>query len=183
MAKIMIVGASNVGKTSLINRLVFRDFSNVSPTIGVNFAQKVCMGDAGPVSLSIWDLSGHPRFLCLMPRFCNGATGVMIVFDLTNPDSLEEGAKWMHRISSYIGSPKQYAVVLVGNKADLTPRISTSEIQTFCNLHHISDYIRCSSKSGENVKLAFEALCSAMQRDVSVLLDFKDKISCDERVM
>lgn len=163
MAKVLIAGASNVGKTSLVNSLIFQRFFHVSPTIGVNFAQKVCMGDAGPLSLSIWDLSGHSRFRCLMPRFSSGATGVMLVFDLTNPESLNEGAEWLHHISSYIKPPKQYAVVLIGNKADLPPRISTSEIQTFCNLYNLSDYVQCSSKSGENVKQAFETLCSAMQ--------------------
>ncbi|MFX1563601.1 MAG: Rab family GTPase [Promethearchaeota archaeon] len=165
MAKVLVAGASNVGKTSLVNSLVFQGFFHVSPTIGVNFAQKVCIGDAGPVSLSIWDLSGHSRFRCLMPRFCTGATGVMLVFDLNNPESLSKCAEWLNRISSYINPPTQYTAVLIGNKSDLPPQISPSEIEKFCNLYNISDYVQCSAKSGENVKQAFETLCSAMQHN------------------
>jgi len=169
MAKVLVAGASDVGKTSLVNSLVFQNFFSVSPTIGVNFAQKVCMGDAGPVSLSVWDLSGHSRFRCLMPRFCSGAMGMMLVFDLSNPESLDECGEWLKRILSYINLPKLHATVLVGNKADLPQRISNREIQTFCTLNNISDYIQCSSKSGENVKQAFEKLCSVIQQSNPVL--------------
>ena len=47
LAKVLVAGGSGVGKTSLVNRLVFSDFRDVLPTIGVNFAQKVCIGNAG----------------------------------------------------------------------------------------------------------------------------------------
>jgi small GTP-binding protein len=165
LAKVLVAGANNVGKTSLVNSLVFEGFTDVKPTIGVNFAQKVCHGDAGPVNLSIWDLSGHERFRCLMPRFCQGATGIALVFDLTSPDSLEAASQWLEFITSWNTSPNQMAITLVGNKLDLQPTIAVETIHDFCTRHQITDYIPCSAKTGKNVKLAFSTLCSAMQRN------------------
>ncbi len=164
LAKVLVAGANNVGKTTLVNSLIFEGFSEVTPTIGVNFAQKICHGEGGPINLSIWDLSGHERFRCLMPRFCQGATGVVLVFDVTEPNSLEVTRSWLEYIASWNTAPGSFALVLVGNKIDLGQVISDESIQIFCTQNHIVDYILCSAKTGKNIKLVFSTLCSAMQR-------------------
>jgi len=165
LAKVLIAGATNVGKTSLVNSLIFEGFTDVTPTIGVNFAQKICFGEAGPINLSIWDLSGHERFRCLMPRFCQGAAGVVLVFDVTMPTSLEAAGQWLEFISSWNTTLGSFAIILVGNKADIHPAIPQKTIQAFCTHHHISDYIPCSAKTGNNVRRVFSTLCTAMQRN------------------
>ena len=165
LAKVLVAGANNVGKTSLVNRLVFGEFTEVTPTIGVNFAQKICHGEEGPINLSIWDLSGHERFKCLMPRFCQGATGIALVFDVTAPESLKTARQWLEFISSWNSCQQNLAVILVGSKTDQPPVIPLKTIQEFCVHHPISDYIPCSAKTGKNVELVFSALCSAMQRN------------------
>jgi small GTP-binding protein len=165
IAKVLIAGAPGAGKTSLVHSFVFDGFTEVTPTIGVNFAQKVCCGEAGPLNLSIWDLSGHPRFRCLMPRFCQGATGVVLVVDVTEPDSLDTASQWLEFISSFNNLQQEFAVVLAGNKGDLPGVLTQKRIQRFCALHNIMEYIPCSAKTGENVRLVFDSLCSAMQRN------------------
>ncbi len=165
LAKVLVAGANNVGKTSLVNSLVFEGFTDVRPTIGVNFAQKICYGEKGPINLSIWDLSGHERFRCLMPRFCQGATGLVLVFDVTRPESLEVAGQWLEFISSWNTSQGTFSVVLVGNKTDQEQVIPLKTIQAFCTHHLITDYVPCSAKKGENVKFVFGTLCSAMQRN------------------
>ncbi len=165
IAKVLIAGAPSAGKTSLVHSLIFEGFTEVAPTIGVNFAQKVCRGEAGPVNLSIWDLSGQSRFRCLMPRFCQGANGVVLVVDLTDPDSLDIAGQWLELISSFNNLQQEFAVVLAGNKGDLLGVLTQKRIQLFCARHNIMEYIPCSAKTGENVRLVFESLCSAMQRN------------------
>ncbi len=81
LAKVLVVGACDVGKTSLVNRLVFRDFVEVSPTVGVNLAHKVCNGSGGQLKISICDFCGQPGFSPLMPGLCSGAVGVFFFFD------------------------------------------------------------------------------------------------------
>jgi small GTP-binding protein len=163
LAKVLVVGAADVGKTSLVNRLVFRDFVDVSPTVGVNLAHKVCTGHGGPLKLSIWDLSGHPRFSTLMPRFCSGASGVVVVVDLSDPASLEEAASWLKLIQTNTDPEEPYVVVLAGNKTDLPRRVSDDAIDQFCAAHDVAAYVACSAKSGENVPLAFRTLCTTLQ--------------------
>jgi len=72
LAKVLVIGESETGKTSLVNRFVFHDFLAVEPTVGVNFAQKVMTGRDGPLNLSIWDLSGQALPLPNAPilRWC-----------------------------------------------------------------------------------------------------------------
>ena len=171
IAKVLIAGAPGAGKTSLVNSLVFEGFTEVSPTIGVNFAQKICHGEAGPINLSIWDLSGQPRFRCLMPRFCHGATGVVLVFDMTNPESLDIASQWLDFISSFNNLEERFAISLAGNKGDLPTVIDRSTIQSFCAKHNIMSYTRCSAKTGENVRFVFDSLCSIMQRNHLVVTE------------
>ncbi len=169
IAKVLIAGAPGAGKTSLVHSLIFEGFTEVAPTIGVNFAQKVCRGEAGPVNLSIWDLSGQPRFQCLMPRFCQGATGVILVVDVTKSRSLDTAGQWLEFISSFNNVQQEFAVVLAGNKGDLPAVLSQKRIQLFCARHNIMEYIQCSAKTGANVRVVFDSLCSAMQRKHLVL--------------
>ncbi len=164
IAKVLIAGSSGVGKTSLVHSYVFDGFADVAPTIGVNFAQKLWNGENGSINLSIWDLSGNPRFRCLMPRFCTGAAGLILMFDLTDTESLETARKWLRYISSWNALNHEYSVVLVGNKADLPPLIQPETIHMICNKESINEYIQCSAKTGKNVKLVFDTLCSLMQR-------------------
>ena len=177
LAKVLVAGASQVGKTSLVNSLVFDGFTEVTPTIGVNFAQKLCHTDIGSVNLSIWDLSGQERFRCLMPRFCQGATGIVLVFDVTVPASLESAGQWLTHIASYNPTPPEYAVVLAGNKLDQSPIIPLEDIQTFCDQFQILDYIPCSAKTGENVKQVFRTLSTRMQRSYSDLTETAPKVT------
>jgi small GTP-binding protein len=175
LAKVLVAGATNVGKTSLVNSLIFEGFAEVTPTIGVNFAQKLCHNDIGAVNLSIWDLSGQERFRCLMPRFCQGATGLVLVFDVTEPASLDSAGHWLTHIASYNPTPPEYAVVLTGNKLDKSPVIPLEDIQAFCDQNQITDYIPCSAKTGENVKRVFQTLCTRMQQSCFDLIETATK--------
>lgn len=177
LAKVLVAGATNVGKTSLVNSLIFKEFTSVTPTIGVNFAQKICHGKTGPINLSIWDLSGQERFQCLMPRFCQGATGVALVFDVTQPESLETASQWLKFISSWNTCYGTLAIVLVGNKTDLQPTISPKAIRLFCARHQIADYIPCSAKTGKNVKRVFDTLCSALQHNQLVFTKYAPSLA------
>ena len=86
------------------------------------------------------------------------------MFDLTVPESLETARKWLHYISSWNAPDHEYSVVLVGNKADLTPHIQPKTIHSVCAEERITEYIQCSAKSGKNIKRVFDTLCSAIQR-------------------
>ena len=169
LAKIIVAGASAVGKTCLVNTYIFKDFIEVSPTIGVNFAQKICVGKAGPLNLSIWDFSGQERFRFLMPQLCAGAAGLILVFDQTQPSTLDEAVYWFKLVSKYSHPVTKPVVVLVGNKSDLPRRITPSQTKQFCIQNEVHNYVQCSAKSGDNVVRVFETICSTIQRTMPVV--------------
>ncbi|MDO8125427.1 MAG: Rab family GTPase [Candidatus Hermodarchaeota archaeon] len=166
LVKILVAGASQVGKTSLVHKYVFKDFIDVSPTIGVNFAQKIVYGEEGPLNLSIWDLSGEDRFRFLMPQFCSGASAVILVFDQTRPNSLAEGTSWLNLLQRYAHPSHRHAIILAGNKADLSSCVSRQEIQSFCKTHEIAGFVSCSAKTDTRVDLVFETLCTTIQQNL-----------------
>jgi small GTP-binding protein len=169
LVKIIVAGASQVGKTSLVHKYVFKKFIDVSPTIGVNFAQKIGFGRAGPLNLSIWDLSGEERFRFLMPQFCSGATGMILVFDQTKSNTIAEGASWLTLVKRFAHPSHRQAIILAGNKTDLFAEVSYQDIKRFCKKHGIASFIGCSAKTGKNVDVLFETLCSIIQSNHSDL--------------
>ncbi len=164
LVKIIVAGASQAGKTSLVHKFVFDKFIDVSPTVGINFAQKICNGEAGPLNMSIWDLSGQNRFRFLMPKFLSGATGVILVIDQTRPDTLTMGAEWLNLINQYAHSDHKEAIVLAGAKTDLPSHIAQDLIHRFCREFNVADFVPCSSKEGTNVVRVFERVATAIRR-------------------
>ena len=164
LVKVLIVGADQAGKTSLVQKFVFDEFLNATPTIGINFAQKLCVGEVGPLNLSIWDLSGQPRFRFLAPQFCPGASGVVLVVDQTRLDTLIEARKWLDLVNRYAQPLHREATVLAGTKSDLATKITQKEIHDFCRRHDIFAFIPCSAKTGHNINKVFTNLSTAIQR-------------------
>ncbi|MDO8055562.1 MAG: Rab family GTPase [Candidatus Hermodarchaeota archaeon] len=164
LVKVLVVGADQAGKTSLVQKFVFDEFLNATPTIGINFAHKLCAGEIGLLNMSIWDLSGQPRFRFLAPQFCSGASGVVLVVDQTRPDTLSEAVRWLEIVSRYAHPLHREAIVLAGTKSDLTSKIPQNEIHDFCRTHDIFAFIPCSAKTGYNVTKVFTSLSTAIQR-------------------
>jgi small GTP-binding protein len=169
LVKILVVGADQVGKTSLVQKFVFNEFLNATPTIGINFAQKLCTGEKGQLNMSIWDLSGQERFRFLAPQFCSGACGVVLVVDQNHPETLNEAANWLDLVSQHAHPLHREAIVLAGAKSDLPLLISYEEIHSFCQTHNIFAFVSCSAKTGHNIAQVFTTLSTAIQRSQQIL--------------
>jgi len=115
--KIVIAGNGGVGKSSLLHRYVAGQFNrSYSVTIGADFASReVDLGDE-TIRLVIWDLAGQRRFHVVRDGFYRGAKVVILVFDITNPESWEDLSLWEEEISQQVPDAQ---IVVVGNKADL----------------------------------------------------------------
>jgi Ras-related protein Rab-7A len=95
--KIIIIGDSGVGKTSLIESFNFKKISrSAKPTIGAEFTKKkVRLASSGvEVNLQIWDTAGQERFQSLCTSFYRGSDGCVLVFDISQPESYENLEKW-----------------------------------------------------------------------------------------
>lgn len=115
--KVILLGESDVGKTSIINSTLFRKFSeNQISTVGAEYCVKNILSDE-KFSIGIWDTAGQEKFRSLIPLYFRSSQGVILVFDLTNEDSFLKIPQWIslyHNNSNYNAD-----FILIGNKKDL----------------------------------------------------------------
>lgn len=115
-----------MGKSSLLMRFADNKFSDChSLTIGLDFRIKTFEMDGHRIKLQIWDTAGEERFRSITSSFYRGAHGVVIVIDLTRPETLKNAPKWLAEVEKHIRLP--VSQLMVGNKLDSPKRVVTTE--------------------------------------------------------
>ena len=171
--KVVICGEAIVGKTCLVMRYTENKFMETKSTIGVAFAVKdVHTEEQGKIRLQMWDFAGEERFRTLLGPFCIGASGAIMLYDLTNPVSFTHLDEWMEIARSHtgesdrIGKKKPIPVVLAGSKKDLLKGsdrpVKKEVLNAFMKKHGITSYHEISSRTGENVEVVFKDLVKLM---------------------
>jgi len=159
--KIVVLGESGVGKTSLLFRYVENKFTIATKsTIGSDFLSKEITVDGRPVNLQIWDTAGQERFQGLGTAFYRGADGVCFVFDVTRKKTFEELAAWKKAFLIQVGHEgnDNFPMIVLANKVDLENReVTKSEVQAFCSKEGIQ-FFETSAKESINVEKSFEQL-------------------------
>mmetsp|Transcript_2592 Transcript_2592/g.3671 ORF Transcript_2592/g.3671 Transcript_2592/m.3671 type:complete len:229 (+) Transcript_2592:163-849(+) len=161
--KIVMLGDSGVGKTSLVARLTNPDRPmnhDISATMGIEFDTQMLDTEHGKVKAQIWDTAGQERFArVLLPTYFRKAKGVILVYDITNAKSFDSLHKrWMTQLNDHASSD-DLAKLLVGNKCDLEDKreVPRQKAEEFC-IEFGMEMLETSAKSGENVLKAFEKL-------------------------
>ncbi len=159
--KIIIAGAKDVGKSSLIARFCDNIFKeDMKATIGVDFKRKnmVIKRTHGDISLElkIWDFAGEEKYRTLFPAYAHGASAAFILFDTTRRDTLKDVDNWVGIIdnNAYPNIVKQ----IIATKIDLKSEreVSKEDAEDFFKKYDwCTDIISTSSKTGENVENAF----------------------------
>jgi len=122
--KLVLLGESAVGKSSLVLRFVNNDFQeNKEPTIGAAFLTQKCNLPTRTIKFEIWDTAGQERFASLAPMYYRNAQSALVVYDLTKPTSLTKAKHWVAELQRQ-ASPG-IVIALVGNKLDLTNESSS----------------------------------------------------------
>jgi small GTP-binding protein len=153
--KVSVGGDEAVGKTSLIRRYCEGKFetSRVA-TIGVDFQTKVVNLASGAVKLSIWDMAGQARFEVVRTGMYRGSRAVALVFDLSNPATLEHLPAWYAEAQA---NAKGTKFLVVGNKLDLAQARGMGK--AFADSIG-APYVDTSAQSGEGVAELFELLAT-----------------------
>ncbi|XP_008148633.2 ras-related protein Rab-18 isoform X2 [Eptesicus fuscus] len=116
--KILIIGESGVGKSSLLLRFTDDTFDpELAATIGVDFKVKTISVDGNKAKLAIWDTAGQERFRTLTPSYYRGAQGVILVYDVTRRDTFVKLDNWLNELETYC-TRNDIVNMLVGNKID-----------------------------------------------------------------
>jgi len=152
--KVVLVGNSCVGKSSIVVRYADDEFSEVFlATIGVDFRFKSFPLDGNKVKLQIWDTAGHERFRTITSSYYRGAHALMIVFDITDKQSFSDATNyWFAEINT--SCPPETQILLVGNKHDLDANrmVSREEVQNFIEKNPHIQYIETSAKTAEHIE-------------------------------
>ncbi|CRK95309.1 CLUMA_CG008655, isoform A [Clunio marinus] len=162
LLKVIILGDSSVGKTSLMNQYVNKRFSNqYKATIGADFLTKEVVVDDRVVTMQIWDTAGQERFQSLGVAFYRGADCCVLVFDTTAPNTFKNLDSWRDEflIQASPRNPEHFPFVVLGNKIDLENRaVSSKRAQQWCQSKNDIPYFETSAKEGINVDLAFQTI-------------------------
>lgn len=118
--KILLLGDSSVGKSSLIQRLTDNTFKPcLVSTVGVDYKVRKLHLNGTSVQVQLWDTAGSEKFHKITTSYYRGVHGIMLVFDVSNRKSFKHVSYWLSNISKYANENVQ--VTLVGNKVDLRP--------------------------------------------------------------
>jgi len=153
--KIIVCGDPSVGKTSTVLRFTDNAFKrSYIPTIGVNISEKVIHYKDASIKFVLWDIAGQSKFQKMRSYFYKGADGQLLVFDLTNPETFDNIAKWQIDIKNCINS--DLPGLILANKNDLVDqrKVDSNEIKNLANKLNLG-YIETSALTGENVHEAF----------------------------
>ena len=155
--KIVLIGDSFVGKSSIMERYIndkFAEYQEV--TIGSSFATKNIMVDNHQISLKMWDTAGQERYQSLTPMYYKDAMGAVIVYDITKQISFDNAKKWLQEIKNY--RQEECKIIMVGNKIDLEDKRQVSDnLEKQLNQENIQ-LIKSSAKTGFNVNHIFQEL-------------------------
>lgn len=156
--KVVVVGSSGVGKTSIVRNLVDGTFMEEGhSTIGVEFKTYSIKTEGEEVKLQIWDTAGQERFRSVSKAYFRGALGAVLVYDITSRESFDELSSWLTDLQAL--AVKNAYIILVGNKSDLADdrQIEESEAEEFANRYSLIR-LETSAKTGDGVADAFARL-------------------------
>ena len=157
--KILIIGDSGVGKTSILLKYVDNFFPDTHiATIGVEYKTVVMTKGKYKITLNIWDTAGQERFKSITKSFFSNANGIIFVYDITNRESFSGSSG----VKNWIKDSEEYGKfdrVICGNKTDLENKrkVKLDELKEY-GIKKKMDFFETSAKTGDNIEKIFDKL-------------------------
>ena len=173
LLKVIILGDSGVGKTSLMNQYVNKKFSNqYKATIGADFLTKEVMVDDRLVTMQIWDTAGQERFQSLGVAFYRGADCCVLVYDVNVAKTFENLDSWRDEFLIQAGprDPDNFPFVVLGNKIDKENQrvVTHKRASAWCQSKGGIPLFETSAKEAINVEQAFQTIArNALKQDLN----------------
>eukprot|EP01062_Namystynia_karyoxenos_P055869 TRINITY_DN46877_c0_g1_i1.p2 TRINITY_DN46877_c0_g1~~TRINITY_DN46877_c0_g1_i1.p2 ORF type:complete len:260 (+),score=49.24 TRINITY_DN46877_c0_g1_i1:87-782(+) len=160
--KLVFLGDTHVGKTSIITRFMYDTFDKqYQATIGIDFLSKTMYLEDRTVRLQLWDTAGQERFRSLIPSYIRDSSVAIIVYDVCSRSSFQNTAKWLDDVRSERGD--DVIVVFAANKIDRQgEREVTTEEGELRAKEAGAMFIETSAKTGVNIKALFRRVADAL---------------------
>jgi small GTP-binding protein len=156
--KVIILGASTVGKTSIFLRYFNNEFSHGTlTTLGVDFKTKFFKFENKKLKINYIDTAGQEKFKSISENYLKGTDGVILVFDLTNKETLDLVNYWADCIKK--NNRDNIGMILFGNKSDL----ENDRDVTYEEGKNLADKLGCqyyegSAMNGDNVEFVMNEI-------------------------
>lgn len=168
-AKVVLLGNSSCGKTSIVNRFIYNKFDHYSEsTLGASFFTKVLdltESFHNPrIKFHVWDTAGQEKYLSLAPMYYRGASAAILVFDICFPSTFEALASWMDKLNA--AGPKGIIHIIVGNKCDLNDKrqVSRENAEAYASSNG-AIYIEASARDDINVTQIFREIARILDKN------------------
>ena len=174
VAKVVLVGDSNVGKSNLLGRFISNEFTTEKkPTLGVEFGTKIIVSHDKLIKVQIWDTAGQEKYKSITNSYYVHSKGAIVVFDISVKSSFDSIEKWVHDVLEISGN--NIPLLLLGNKCDLTELRKVSYDEGLNKAKKLNmTYFETSALDGINVNEAFQAMTD------NVFTTFLSKLNLDE---
>jgi Ras-related protein Rab-10 len=160
--KLLLIGDSGVGKTCILFRFSDDAFNTTFiSTIGIDFKIKTVELRGKKIKLQIWDTAGQERFHTITTSYYRGAMGIMLVYDITQPKTFDNIAKWLRNIDEHANEDVEK--MILGNKCDMEDKrmVSKERGESIAREHNIR-FLETSAKANVNIENAFLSLAEAI---------------------
>ena len=171
--KIIIIGNSGVGKTSITNNAVKNVFfENYRSTIGMEIFSLFLKIDHKLIKLQIWDTCGQEIYRSLITNFYRNSSLAIIVYSIEKKESFKDIDMWIKELK--VNSSPDIKIILIGNKSDLADKreVSYEEGAKYLDEPEIINFYETSAKTGDNVRKIFEEVGVTLYKDY---IKYKDQ--------
>ncbi len=154
--KVIIIGDSGVGKSSIISRACKNKFEeNYQATVGFEFLLLYYIVNDAKIKLQIWDTCGQEMYRSLVQGFYRNTSLAILVYDISNKSSYDNLDNWLKDIRSRLDP--EVPIIIVGNKYDLENerKILLKDAQEFSKNNRTKFFTECSAKTAYNIENIF----------------------------
>ena len=145
--KIIFVGDSGVGKTTLINRINNEEFKDLNESsVGIDYYSKNIKFGGEELTLQIWDTAGQEKYRGLIPTYARNAVLAFIIYDISSKQSFENLTGWI----DYLNSIEKMPMIICGNKIDLVRQVTKEEGEKFAKKNNLV-FFEVSAKTNKNM--------------------------------
>ena len=173
--KIVMIGPAFSGKTSLVKRYIFQNFSDdYKVTVGFDFQTKTFEMNNKIINLNIWDTAGTEIFQSLTVSFYRNSAAAIVVFDIGDQKSFDSLDTWIdfYRENQVKLKENKQLIYLVGNKIDMDNRVISSEqAKYYMKSKRLTNYFEVSAKRGDNVDNLFNCIAQDIFKIYSELIN------------
>jgi small GTP-binding protein len=164
--KVILLGNTGVGKTSLAHRWIHRMFEPIAtPTIGAsNFFKEITLG-ARTIKVTLWDTAGQEQFRAIAPLYVRGSRAAIIVTAADIPDSFHAIPNWLELLGAT--QVESIPAVLAVNKTDILDPNADEELERLITMYHshFAAVFYVSAATGERVDELFSAVAMIADSD------------------